>query len=610
MKRLIPLLATNALLAATAIGGIWLGFSESGLGTVARLAESASSGRLSLQQPTGRLVGPLAIGSVTWNEPGTSVAIERLQLDWSSAALLKLRLSIAEISADRVAIDIAATDEVSAPPAALRLPLAVDVEKIAISRLDYGKLVSFDELRAAFASDGKNHRLSGVRGMFGETAVAGEMTLGGDAPLPVQASATLAGQIDEQPVRVVAEAAGPLERIVLKVSAAEGLRGDGQATLTPFARHAFAEAQLALADVDPAAWIAGAPVARLTLRAQIRPDDRQDVALTGDFSVGNAMAGPLDRQRLPLESLSGRFDWTDDGIRIAGLQAALSGQGRLQGGGNWRNNNLALDLEASAVDAVQVASVLRSTRLNGPISARIDAARQQLSIKLTDARFMLAADAAHENGRVSVSRLELGSGEARLTLRGELDTGRNMAFSATGELMRFDPRRFARVPAALLNGTLSVSGSLRPRPVVVAQFALRDSRLAGQPLTGRGDLAIDWPRIPRADVELVAGPNRLTARGAFGQAGDTLRVDVAAPDLKPYGLDGSLAGHFLLGGTTAQPTLAADLATPRLGRPGIGLLKEASLIADLGSQPDSPLKLDVRVATFDGVDQPGMIRKL
>ena len=610
MKRLIPLLATNALLAATAIGGIWLGFSESGLGTVARLAESASSGRLSLQQPTGRLVGPLAIGSVTWNEPGTSVAIERLQLDWSSAALLKLRLSIAEISADRVAIDIAATDEASAPPAALRLPLAVNVEKIAISRLDYGKLVSLDELRAAFASDGMNHRLSGVRGKFGETAVAGEMTLGGDAPLPVQASATLSGQIDEQPVRVVAEAAGPLERIVLKVSAAEGLRGDGQATLTPFARHAFAEAQLALADVDPAAWIAGAPVARLTLRAQIRPDDRQDVALTGDFSVGNAMAGPLDRQRLPLESLSGRFDWTDDGIRIAGLQAALPGQGRLQGGGNWRNNNLALDLEASAVDAVQVASVLRSTRLNGPISARIDAARQQLSIKLTDARFMLAADAAHENGRVSVSRLELGSGEARLTLRGELDMARNMAFSATGELMRFDPRRFARVPAALLNGTLSASGTLQPRPVVVAQFVLRDSRLAGQPLTGRGDLAIDWPRIPRADVELVAGPNRLTARGAFGQAGDTLRVNVAAPDLKPYGLDGSLAGHFQLGGTTAQPTLAVDLATPRLGLPGIGRLKEASLIADLGSQPDSPLKLDVRVATFDGVDQPGMIRKL
>ena len=111
-----------------------------------------------------------------------------------------------------------------------------------------------------------------------------------------------------------------------------------------------------------------------------------------------------------------------------------------------------------------MASVLRLTRLNGPISARIDAARQQLSIKLTDARFMLAADAAHENGRVSVSRLELGSGEARLTLRGELDMARNMAFSATGELMRFDPRRFARVPAALLNGTFRPAAACSRAP--------------------------------------------------------------------------------------------------------------------------------------------------
>ena len=111
-------------------------------------------------------------------------------------------------------------------------------------------------------------------------------------------------------------------------------------------------------------------------------------------------------------------------------------------------------------------------------------------------------------------------------------------------------------------------------------------------------------------MQLAAGPNRLTARGAFGQPGDTLQVDIEAPELAPYGLDGSLTGYLRLAGTMAQPTLAAELATPRLGLPGIGRLKEASLVAELGSQPDSPLKFDARVATFDGVDQPGMIRKL
>ena len=109
---------------------------------------------------------------------------------------------------------------------------------------------------------------------------------------------------------------------------------------------------------------------------------------------------------------------------------------------------------------------------------------------------------------------------------------------------------------------------------------------------------------------LVVGGSETAARKAELLLRAGARVDVAAPDLTPYGLDGSLAGHLQLGGTVAQPTLAADLATPRLGLPGIGRLKEASLVADLGSLPDSPLKLDLRVATFDGVDQPGMIRKL
>jgi len=334
MKRFLPLLATTMLLGATAIGGIWLGFSESGLGTLTRIAASASGGRLSLEQPSGRLLGPLAFARVIWSEPGTEVVIERLQIDWSPAALLERRLSIAELAAARVAIDIASSDEASTPPASLRLPLAVDVNKIAISHLDYGKLFSVGDLQAAYVGDGTSHRLSRVRGQFGKTAISGEMTLGADAPLPVQASATLSGQVDEQPVRLVVDAAGPLERLVLKVMAEEGLRGDGQVTLTPFARHSFAEAQLALADVDPAAWIAGAPVARLTLRAQIRPDERQNGALSGDFNVGNSMAGPLDRQRLPLESLSGSFDWADDGARLADLVARLPGQGRLNGRGN------------------------------------------------------------------------------------------------------------------------------------------------------------------------------------------------------------------------------------------------------------------------------------
>ncbi len=610
MKRLILPLAGATLIGLSAAAGIWLGFSESGLGTLARLAESASGGQLRLEQPSGRLAGPLAFGRIAWQAPGVDVAIEQLRVDWSPSKLLVARLSITELGADRVAVNIAGSDEASEPPDGLRLPVAVDIEKIAISVLDYGKAFSLANLHAVFASDGLNHRLSDLRGSFDKTTISGEMTLGGEAPLPVRVSATLSGQLDEQPVRLIAEAAGPVDRILLKISAAEGLQGDAQATLTPFARHAFVEVQLALADVDPAAWVAGAPQARLTLRAEVKPDERQAGVLNGNFAVGNSMAGPLDQQRLPLEKLSGSFVLGDDGGSLADLVTSLPGAGQLSGSGSWRDGTLALDLDARAIDALQLVSVLRSTRLNGPISARIGGERQQLSFKLSDARFALDGEVSHENGLVSLSRLALSASDARLNISGTLDTKQEMAFSANGELARFDPSRFAQVPAAMLNGTISGSGRLQPRPVVEARFALRDSRLAGQPLTGRGDLVIDWPRIPRAEVQLAAGKNQLSAQGAFGQAGDSLLVNIAAPDLAPYGLEGSVTGNLRLGGTAAQPTLTADLATPRLALPGIGRIREGSLVADFGSRPDSPLKLEARVAAFDSVDQPEQLKKL
>ena len=605
MKRLPSLLALFLLAAV-----VWLGFSASGLEAVARLAVQASGGRLVIEQPGGRLLGAITFKRLSWREPGLAVDIDGLHVDWSPAVLLEWRLAIRRVSAERLRVDRAASADATQPPESLTLPITVDVEKITISRLEYGNAFVVDGLGARFSSDGEVHRLTDFAARVGPAEVTGTAGLGGAAPLPVQIEARISGHLDAQPVRLAVSADGPLDRIVLRVDAEEGVRGSGRVVLTPFARQSFTEARLELADLDPAAWIAGAPVAQLALITDIQPDAKQVDGITGSFELRNSMAGPLDRQRLPLDSLAGRFAWTDDGVVFTGLLARFPGRGRLSGSGNWRDDSLSLDLQANELDAEKLAGVLRTTRLNGPLSARIGSDRQQISLRLADSRFVLAGEASHENGKVSVTGLELSAGDAVLRASGELATAGNMAFSASGELLRFDPARFARVPPATLNGTLAANGSLRPRPVVEARFALRDSRLAGQPLTGRGDLVIDWPRIPRADIQLAAGPNRLSARGAFGQPGDALAIAIDAPDLAPYGAAGSLAGQVRLAGTPAQPTLSAQLATPRLALPGIGRIKEASLTADLGSQPESPLKLDLRVATFDGVDRPGLFRKL
>ena len=605
MKR--PLLLFAVLILAA---GTWLGFSESGLVALARLASSASGGRLVIEQASGRLVGPLAVARLSWKAPELEIEVDDLHIEWTPAALFDKRLVIGELTMARLRLDIASAAEATPPPDSLTLPVAVDIQKMVISRLDYGQVFSVGDLRGAFASDGLTHRLSDFGARLGRAVIAGSAELGGSAPLPLRAEASIAGEIDDQAVRLTLKAAGPLERIELTVAAAEGVSGSGRVLLTPFARQPFAEARLELIEVDPAVWIDGAPSARLALQATIRPDERQADAIAGGFELHNASAGPLDRRRLPLESLSGRFDWHDGVARFGDLQARLPGRSRLGGSAVWRDAALHLDLTVRDLDAAQLASMLRSTRLNGPISARLGSARQQIDFRLVDPGFVFAAEASHENAKLSVKRIELSAGDAVLRASGELASGEDMAFSASGELARFDPSRFARVPAAALNGTLAASGRLQPRPVVDAQFALRDSRFAGQPLAGRGELMIDWPRIPRADVQLAAGPNRLTANGAFGGPGDRLRVELAAPELGPYGLDGGLAGTLQLAGSPDNLTLAVELATARLGLPGVGRFQEASLSANLGSRPASPFNFDLRLAGFDGVDRPGLLKRL
>ena len=69
MKRLFSSSRLPCVLAV----GVWLGFSESGLGALARLAGAASGGRFAVEQPSGRLVGPLAFARLSWKEPGLEV---------------------------------------------------------------------------------------------------------------------------------------------------------------------------------------------------------------------------------------------------------------------------------------------------------------------------------------------------------------------------------------------------------------------------------------------------------------------------------------------------------------------------------------------------------
>ena len=90
---------------------------------------------------------------------------------------------------------------------------------------------------------------------------------------------------------------------------ATGRAGEARVTLharlTPLAAVALDQLSLDAQDVDLAAWDAALPATRLDVKAEARPAD----GAGGSLEAVNAIAGPIDANRLPVRSLSARFAW-------------------------------------------------------------------------------------------------------------------------------------------------------------------------------------------------------------------------------------------------------------------------------------------------------------
>ncbi|MCK6390911.1 MAG: hypothetical protein L6Q40_07785, partial [Azonexus sp.] len=375
-SRALLALFVSALLLATAGG--WLFMSEGGLQTAVTLARQLSGERLQITQASGRLSGPLQLAQVRWTDPALDLELRDLHIDWQPGALLSGTLRIDHLQLAELAIQTHSDGSAPTPPTDLRLPLAVDLPDVQIFRIRQGSATLVEALAGAVHSDGRQHRLQLLAAHSHQVDIRGEAQIDGQAPFPVNAHIDLAGTLEARPLAATLQATGPLTRLRAELHASRGIDGDAQALITPFAAMPFAEALINLRQLDPAAWIAGAPSAQLAITAQLQPEGEH---ITGSFGISNDRPGPLDRNALPLQTLAGQLIWQDEALRLPLLHAQLAGSGELSGSGSWQttaDEGLALSLAAQSVDASHLHSALRPTRLAGPLDARLSGARQQL----------------------------------------------------------------------------------------------------------------------------------------------------------------------------------------------------------------------------------------
>jgi translocation and assembly module TamB len=587
--------ATIGLVAATAAVAYWLLATSSGATFVLERAVAVTGGSVSGVE--GRLAGPISVDALEIATGKVRVRARRLALDWSPLALLGSELRIERLHAASLEIVTAPSTEPAREPSTLVPALRIRVEGAGADRVSVAALgsekdaVELRDVSLRLAGDPAAWILGGAEATtpIGRAKLAG--TFASRAPFALDAKGSLEGTRGEAAYLATLAATGTLAAIDATLSGAEGaLTGSARARVEPFAAVPLRALEAKLQGVDLAAF---GPVShtKLTIDARLAPGE--GAVLAGPVVLVNSLAGPLDKERIPVESARAVVAIGKDRVRASALSIAFAGGGSARGEAAWAGGKLDAKFAVRDADLRSWQSTLRATRLAGELVAEATAQAQSFTVALVEPRFAIRGDARIAQGRLTVGKARIERGAAFAEAGGTLELGGRREFRVEGRVERLDPAAFAKVPAGELNATFSATGRLdRAAMAGAVSLEIERSRYAGLATAGRAAFAWQPGRIADARADLAVGETRLVAQGALGRPGDAMEVKLASPDLAPVGrafgvaLGGRLEFEAKLAGSLEAPSGRVAIDAKDLVLPGAWTVASARGSVALG-QGDS-----------------------
>ena len=519
---------------ALAIAASWL-TSENALVTLLDYAVERSGGRLSIDAPRGTLLGRIHIGHVVYRDETMSVTADDLTIDHAARSLLSRRLTLRELVAKRVRIDVHHASETPATmPESLQIPIDVTIERALVERLEWVSGESHGELaglRFAYAGDQHQHRLKDVdvRGAGGR--LAGDASIATTRPFATSASLTLDLVKPHPEGRVQAKVDGTLQTLsVVAKSTLAGIAADASARIAPFADQPLLEGRIDAKDVDLARLDGSWPSTRLAVVVDAKPSPG---GFSGQARLTNALPGPVDANRIPVARLEGAFRLSGVTLELREL-VAEAGTARVAGVGTVNIDTFEnrWKLVVERLDLNTLHGSLASTSLSGRIEADVKERVQRIVADVTQKDVALSLDAHYDGRTIVVDRVLAQARDGSLEGSGRIALAGDRPFSADLRARRFNPARFGAFPAGSLDGTIVASGTASPTLAAEADVAIAPgSRLAGLPAQGRirGRFAPASVQSLVADVAL--GANRVQATGAVGRPGDRVSLVIGAKRL-------------------------------------------------------------------------------
>ena len=292
-----------------------------------------------------------------WHQGGLKVDVYDARYAWDPLALLRGRLHFTELSARHIRVDDQrppSGESPSGPPESLGLPLDVSLDTFSAGKLEIVNPTVFSatDVTGRYLFDGENHRLHLQNATIAEGSYQADVRLGteGTPDIDAQLSGNFLSPAPEGnegvPLSVKARVHGPLtemraEAQVREQAAQDGspaARADATARITPWASQPLPEAQAEFADLNLAPFWQEGPQTRLSGRLEINPNSAITKVDTEGWQIkariANALPGPWDRKRLPLNRLDTQATWQNSVATVQNLKAELAG-GTLETTGSW-----------------------------------------------------------------------------------------------------------------------------------------------------------------------------------------------------------------------------------------------------------------------------------
>ena len=579
-RALAGTLAVLVILLTLVAGGLWWWSGTDG--SLAWLLQRVGRSQpLVAEGVSGSMRSGLKVKRLTWERDGLKFVAEDVRIEWSPLSLISRELKLDQLHA--AALKVTNTRPPSSEklkaPESIELPLKLDIDKLTIDQIEYrgASTVQASKLAAAYLFDGQQHRLW-LRGLnYADGRYQGQVSIGASGALPVDASlqgtvtTPVPGGKGSVPLSFKASFKGPLTRLqadaVVSVTSppAVGQPAPGatvQAVITPFEAQPLPQARARLTALDLHSFWAQAPQTQLSGEIKVEPAGAQNWTLNADLR--NALPGPWDAQRLPLEHVKAQGEWRDGMALVRSLQAELAG-GSLQAQGQWAEGGWKAEGTLKDIDPALVYSRFAASPLAGKVQLRQQGKAIAFDVALeSDGKLRAASravargpDAAPallfrelnaqgnwNQGVLELSQVMLRTSDA--TVQGSL-TARPAAPSGSGKLRLQAPGLQARLDGELAAGSGGGSAKVAIADLAQARRWLQTlpgmpKAIAGWDASGQAALDLKWQggwRDPAVQASLTAPRLTLQPAPASGSA-----AAQAAPPWSVRNLRASVNGRL------------------------------------------------------------------